>query len=450
MASRILIVEDDVLVQNLYADHLRSGGHLVEVAGSGEAGIDILRSKRFDVLVADMILPGMDGLDLLAETRTFDPDIGVIIISSLDMVDPAVRAIKAGAFDYLVKPVDPETLGISVQRCIEYRGLLWENIDLKRHLALSQAGARIAAATELSRVYHLAAEAVAMHMDAMLALVVSDPVGQPMVRSAVGSGPPLDPALISRLDEWLLASESTIELSSKAPPALRQLGSPLCLQVPGPNQALCLLAFPGGKRHFDDAAQRAGHFLVQHIGQALQALDKLEAAQHLAFIDDLTQLFNGRYLHRVLDRFMDKKGSSAQAFALLFMDLDGFKEVNDRHGHLVGSELLVEVAGVLKSCVRDGDIAVRYGGDEYVLVLPKADQETALKVAERIRGRLEQHVFLTSTAGGIRLTASVGVACYPQHSSDKRQLLDLADHAMYRGKKDTKNSVYLAASKVEA
>ena len=130
---------------------------------------------------------------------------------------------------------------------------------------------------------------------------------------------------------------------------------------------------------------------------------------------------------------------------MLFLDLDHFKNVNDTHGHLSGSRLLVEVGRVLRSCVRDEDVVVRYGGDEYVVLLVGIDSGGGLKVAERIRRALEDHRFLSREGSRVRVTASIGLASFPEHAGGQAEILDLADRAMYRGKRTTRNVVYLAS-----
>ena len=127
------------------------------------------------------------------------------------------------------------------------------------------------------------------------------------------------------------------------------------------------------------------------------------------------------------------------------MDLDHFKAVNDQHGHLSGSRLLVEVARVLRSCVRDEDVVVRYGGDEYVVLLVGIDSGGGLKVAERIRRAIEDHRFLSREGARVRVTASIGLASFPEHAGSKAEILDFADRAMYRGKRSTRNVVYMAS-----
>ncbi len=181
--------------------------------------------------------------------------------------------------------------------------------------------------------------------------------------------------------------------------------------------------------------------VARYAGLALHNLGRLEEARDLAYIDDLTRLFNTRYLDLALDREI----GGGKPFSVLFLDLDHFKLVNDEHGHLSGSQLLVEVGRVLRSCVRDEDVIARFGGDEYVVVLVGLDAGGGLKVAERIRRAIEDHRFLSREGGRVRVTASVGLACYPEHASSREELVDMADRAMYRGKRTTRNVVNIAS-----
>ena len=125
MGSAVLLVDDERFARTVYSDYLRSAGYEVEVAEGFESALVLLATRKFDVLLTDVILPGSrDGLALMDAAKGLDPNIGVIVITALDKVDPAVRAMRSGASDYLVKPVTPEALQLAVQRCLATRALL--------------------------------------------------------------------------------------------------------------------------------------------------------------------------------------------------------------------------------------------------------------------------------------------------------------------------------------
>ncbi|MGB8932131.1 MAG: response regulator, partial [Anaeromyxobacteraceae bacterium] len=172
MAPSVLLVDDERFARTLYSDYLRAAGHEVELADSSESALTLLASQRFDVLVTDVILPGAkDGLELLDAAKQLDPNIGVVVITALDEVASAVRAIRSGATDYLVKPVTPEALQIAVQRCLATRELLAENLSLRAHIQLFESCQRIAATLDRAKLVPLSLEAMATECGARAALL---------------------------------------------------------------------------------------------------------------------------------------------------------------------------------------------------------------------------------------------------------------------------------------
>lgn len=179
---------------------------------------------------------------------------------------------------------------------------------------------------------------------------------------------------------------------------------------------------------------------------ALDNALRVQRAEALSVTDDLTQLYNQRYLSQVLRRETKRATRSNRPLSLLFIDLDGFKSINDTYGHLFGSRALVEAAGVIRASARETDVVARFGGDEFALVLPDTGADGAVYVGERIRERLAAHRFLERDGLSISLTASVGVSTLPDVSTTAEGLIQAADQAMYWVKDRGKNGIRVAVS----
>ena len=194
---------------------------------------------------------------------------------------------------------------------------------------------------------------------------------------------------------------------------------------------------------------RAVRMLLEPAAAALDSAIRLKRAEALSVTDDLTQLYNSRYLNLVLRRETKRAARSGRPLSLLFIDLDGFKAINDAHGHLAGSRALVEAAAVIRDSARETDVVARFGGDEFAVVLPDTGGDGAIAVGERIRARVAAHAFLAVNGLAIHLTASVGVATLPDAAASPEELVQPADVAMYQVKDRGKNGIQVAGRRPE-
>jgi diguanylate cyclase (GGDEF)-like protein len=184
--------------------------------------------------------------------------------------------------------------------------------------------------------------------------------------------------------------------------------------------------------------------LVEPCAIAIENAILFQRTEQLTITDDLTRLFNSRYLNLYLGREIKRCKRHGIPLSVIFLDLDGFKGVNDQYGHLAGSGTLTEVGGILAQGVRESDILARYGGDEFVVVLPEPPASGALVIAERLRRAIEEHRFLEAQGISARISASFGISTYPDHALSPEGLIQKADQAMYRVKERDKNGIEVA------
>ncbi len=163
--------------------------------------------------------------------------------------------------------------------------------------------------------------------------------------------------------------------------------------------------------------------------------------QTMSVTDDVTGFHNTRYLHQYLDSYLNPSPDGLTNLSLVFLDMDNFKNLVDRHGHLLGAKVLKEVAEVIHSQLHADDRIVRYGGDEFVVILPHHDKDQALAKTDCIRKAINTETFLKKEALHLRLTASFGLATFPGDARDKKQLLLAADQCLFKSKKDGRNRI---------
>jgi diguanylate cyclase (GGDEF)-like protein len=199
-----------------------------------------------------------------------------------------------------------------------------------------------------------------------------------------------------------------------------------------------------GPDGFDPRDLKLLEALSDFAAIALENARHVKRIHELTITDDCTSLYNARHMGFILETEIYRSQRYNYEFSLVFIDLDHFKQVNDTHGHLVGSRLLAEIGNALKGHCRLIDFAFRYGGDEFVILLPQTSKENALNVARRLHKLIRGTTWLDNAGLQVRVTPSVGVASYPVDSRTKEGLLHLADEAMYLVKNTNRDSVAAA------
>jgi diguanylate cyclase (GGDEF)-like protein len=199
-----------------------------------------------------------------------------------------------------------------------------------------------------------------------------------------------------------------------------------------------------GPDGFDPRDLKLLEALSDFAAIALENARHVKRIHELTIKDDCTSLYNARHMGFILDTEIYRSQRYNYEFSIVFIDLDHFKQVNDTHGHLVGSRLLAEMGDALKTNCRLIDFAFRYGGDEFVILLPQTSKDNAINVARRLHKLIRESVWLQQEGLNITVTPSVGLAAYPVDSKTKEGLLHLADEAMYLVKNTDRDSVAAA------
>jgi two-component system cell cycle response regulator len=423
-----------------------------------ESGADALRTENFSVIVAQKSpeKPGADAY--VSEILALAPRTPLFLVLAQNDGPSVLEALKAGASEILFEESLAGTLVPALEK------YLFSGYGLLRRMSLDELFDfcfPVVTTTDMGLLASTILEKFREALGASSGILFKEPdeAGAPRhILSSLGFADENVPAaFLRRFGEQLIRNASPAP--TVIPAETLEGGAPGGRWSLEENRYILSVCFEleAGARIFAVAGLRAApegdalnspllNFFCRQARLSLINAQRNAQVQSLIYIDDLTKLYNNRYLNVVLDREMKRSERYRNFFSVLFMDIDFFKRVNDAHGHLVGSRVLTEVGAVLRSCVRDSDTVARYGGDEFVVLLVETNSEEALLVAERMRKAVASERLVRSMGLDIRLTISIGIAAFPEHATTKQHLLNLADQAMYRGKESTRNVVYLANS----
>ena len=461
--GKILVVDDDAFFRALCSDILKGGGFAVKTASSGLEAISIVENEPIDVVITDLVMPDAGGLEVLQRTKQHNTLTDVIVITGHGSIESAVKALKSGASDYITKPLNEDELIHTVTRSMEKKKLLEENIEMRASLKLFEVSRAVVSTLEISKLYNITLDALLQIVPGEAGIMVFLGDGEKdkykgkaveikaIRHMGLDAGEKIVEALERNYKGEIKSMHSTMvltrpELKGAGWEALEGFNSllitPFIVGGAVLGFAMVLSSASGGAFSFSDI--KAARFVSEHAAEAFDNARKYAEAKEMAFIDSLTNLYNSKYLEMALDKELKRADRLVMPVTTLFLDLDNFKRINDTNDHLVGSKVLIETGKILLRCVREVDTVIRYGGDEYVVVLVDADYHVASRVAERIRSTIENTSFLSDEGLDIRITASIGIATYPVHTRDKSELLKIADKAMYRAKDMSRNTVFIA------
>jgi len=443
--ERILIVEDDAFFREIFSDILRGEGYQVETASSGNEALMMLEKNSYQLVVTDMVLQDISGLDILSRAKQMDSSIDVIVVTGYGNMESAIYALKNGARDYLVKPISHDEFKHVVRLSMEQHRLLNENQGLKDQIRLFQTCQTIANCIEIEKILFLVLEASMKETGAGKGFAcLRDAERELFLIEAKGVSTDVAEKINEQLkfsfnwEEEVFTEPFTVKIDIAS-------GATDLLLLPLSHKSMLqgiVVLFDEANSGFEYKINLSNiHFILEQSALALDNAGRYSVAKDLLNIDELTGLYNYRYLEIALEREVRRAERYGLSMSVIFLDVDMLKAVNDKYGHLVGSRVLKEVAAVIKKSVREVDIVIRYGGDEYTIILIETGRQGAAIVAERIRRTIAETALFLDENLSVSLTASLGFACYPEDSNSKLELLEMADRAMYHGKGKGKNIV---------
>jgi diguanylate cyclase (GGDEF)-like protein len=470
-AIKILTIEEDPVIRERIADYLSTRGFIALQAENGRSGLAVFNRTNPDLVLLDLLLPGMESLEVLSHISKNSPKTPVIIISGQATVTDAAAALKIGAWDYITKPMfDLHVLDIAVHNVLERAAVLCEKTQREnREKALRQETSDLELrCLELEKAYRNLNNEIKEHRRAEKAIEQERTFIQTIIDGV------RDPAKIISPDyEVLMMNQAALALLPSRQAGLEQL---TCYQAYRQSDTPC-----SGENHrcmlnevlktgksisvlhkevLEDSRERIFEIeasplwnsdgtlhgileVVRNITGDLdieaQLREHRERLYHLAHHDSLTNLPNRVLLHDRLSRMMIKAKRNKTHVAVLFLDLDRFKKVNETLGHEVGDRLLLEVARRLEQCIRKSDTVARLGDDEFAVLLDDLrDVKFVAVVVRKILQALARPVMIQDCE--LYASSSVGISLFPDDSDDVDILLRCANAALYRAKDAGKNN----------
>ncbi|CAN7402948.1 PleD family two-component system response regulator [Rhizobium sp. LjRoot254] len=456
MTARILVVDDIPANVKLLEARLLAEYFDVLTAENGYECLDICSKVSVDVILLDIMMPGMDGFEVCEKLKSNPKTahIPVVMVTALDQPADRVRGLRAGADDFLTKPVNDMQLMARVKSLVRLK-MLSDELKLRaetaRSIGLEDHLARAAQAEEVASILLVDGRANSQERIARALRPIADitAMNDPQAAIFEAAEGHFDLIIVnSNFDDY-----DALRLCSQLRSLERSRFIPVLLVVDQGGESMVVRALELGVNDYILRPVDPNELLVRCLTQLKRKRyndrlrDSVQQTIELAVTDGLTGLNNRRYLDKHLKLLFDRAIARGRPLSICITDIDRFKSVNDTYGHDAGDEVLKEFAARIRSTVRGADLACRFGGEEFVVIMPDTLPDTAAAIAERLRHVVESQPFqLRQNGTALTITASLGFSSTIGGAESAEQLLKQADRALYEAKHGGRNRVVAAAA----
>ncbi len=456
MTARVLIVDDIPINIKLLETRLMAEYFTVLSATNGLDALEICATQEVDIILLDVMMPGMDGFEVCRRLKA-DPKthhIPVVMVTALDQPTDRIAGLEAGADEFLSKPIDAVQLIARVKSLVRLKVLTDE---LRARAATGQQIAnensmRVMDSISVDGSSVLIVDTDMQHAERLkqdIALKHNVDILEDPSQAVVCLAEKNYELIILSMS---LAGHDPLRVCSQIRTLEQGRNVPIILVAEEANRAQVVRGLELGVNDFIMRPVEQHELVarvrtqVRRFRYAAELRDSVSNTMQLAIIDELTGLYNRRYFDRHLALMFSKAMQQGREMAVMMLDIDYFKHVNDTYGHEAGDDILVEFAARIQKNIRGIDLPCRYGGEEFVVLMPDTSQKDASNIGERVRGAVESAPFITSAGLSINITVSAGLALNVSGIGDAKMLLKRADVALYQAKQAGRNRVVFNAA----
>ena len=451
MTARVLVVDDILANVRLLEAKLTSEYFEVCTAMNGADALEAVDSFKPDIILLDVMMPGIDGIEVCRRIKTNrqTQHIPVIMVTALDQVEDRVRGLEAGADDFITKPVNDAALFCRLKSLVRLKMLMDELRGRNDAPVMGDASSSV---IDLAHVETGATIAVVDNRGIIADRIQDALGGMHRVETLTDPGQTITLSQEAELDliivSFDLLDHDGLRLCSQLRSFERTRQIPILVVVDVEDQSRLMRALDMGvndylHRPLDKLELKARvNTQIKRERYTDRLRFNVTRSMELAVTDPLTGLYNRRHMDNQLAVQVTNAASRGKAVAVLALDVDFFKPINDTHGHDVGDRVLQELATRLKAQVRAIDLCCRMGGEEFLVILPETDLQVGFTVAERLRRAIANKPFNAGAKQGpLAITVSIGVAGFESLTDTPQAILKRADDALYEAKRSGRNRV---------